>query len=100
MDTADWQTLLSDQHHNREALEEYKRVADARPQLSGRVLQHGRHAGRLKLYDDAIASLLKQRQIADDADNENLLAEVYEAKGNEERSLDAREKAAQFKAAH
>jgi rhomboid protease GluP len=36
---------LSDQHRNLEALDEYKRVGGARLRLSGRVLQHRRHAG-------------------------------------------------------
>jgi hypothetical protein len=55
---------------------------------------------RLKLDDDAIASLLKQRQTADDADNENLLASLYEAKGMKSEAKDARQKAAQFQASH
>jgi len=55
---------------------------------------------RLTRYDDAIASLLKQRQTANDADNENLLAEVYEAKGLKSEAAEARRKAAQFQAAH
>jgi len=55
---------------------------------------------RLKLYDDAIASLLKQRQTADDPDNENLLADIYEAKGMKHEAQDARQKAEQFQASH
>jgi uncharacterized protein HemY len=55
---------------------------------------------RLKLYDDAIASLLKQQQSGDDPDNENLLASVYEAKGMKKEAADARQKAQQFRASH
>jgi hypothetical protein len=53
---------------------------------------------RLTRYDDAISSLLKQRQTADDADNEKLLADVYDAKGMKGEAAEARRKAAQFQA--
>jgi hypothetical protein len=53
---------------------------------------------RLKLYDDAIASLLKQRQAGDDVDNESLLAEVYEGKGMKSEAAEARQKAGQLAA--
>lgn len=53
---------------------------------------------RLKLYDDAIASLLKQRQTADDADTEHVLAELYEAKGMMSDAATARQRAAQLAA--
>ncbi len=91
---------LSDQHRNLEALEEYKRVVMLDPNYQGVYYNIGVMQARLAHYDDAIASLLKQRQTADDADNENLLAEVYEAKGMKSEAADARGKAAQFQAAH
>ncbi len=91
---------LSDQHRNLEALEEYKRVATLDPNYQGVYYNMGVIQARLVQYDDAIASLLKQRQTADDADNENLLTEVYEAKGMKREAADARGKAAQFQAAH
>jgi Tfp pilus assembly protein PilF len=72
---------FADQHRNLEALEEYKRVAALDSSYQGVNYNMGVMQARLKLYDDAIASLLKQRQIADDADNENLLADVYNEKG-------------------
>jgi len=55
---------------------------------------------RLKLYDDAVASLLKQRQTADDPDTENLLSDVYEAKGMKHEAADARQRAEQFQVSH
>jgi len=91
---------LSDQHRNLEALEEYKRVAMLDPGYQGVNYNIGVMQARLTRYDDAIASLLKQRQTADDADNEDLLAEVYEAKGMKKEAEDARQKAAQFQASH
>jgi len=91
---------FSDQHRNREALEEYKRVAALDSGYQGVNYNMGITQARLKLYDDAIASLLKQRQTADDPDNENLLADVYEAKGMKKEAKDARQKAEQFQASH
>ncbi|MGA2457864.1 MAG: rhomboid family intramembrane serine protease [Terriglobales bacterium] len=91
---------LSDQHRNLEALEEYKRVAALDSGYRGVYYNLGVTQARLTRYDDAIASLLKQRQTADDADNENLLAEVYEEKGMKSEAAEARRKAAQFQAAH
>jgi len=46
------------------------------------------------------SSLLKQRQNADDADNENLLAGVYEARGMASAAEDARQKAKQLQDSH
>jgi rhomboid protease GluP len=89
---------LADQHRNQEALEEYKRVAALDSSYQGVNYNLGVMQARLKMYDDAIASLLKQRQIADDADNENLLAGVYEAKGMKSESDDARQQAKQLPA--
>ena len=91
---------LSEQHRSLEALEEYKRVAALDSSYQGVYYNQGVMQARLARYDDAISSLLKQRQTADDADNENLLAEVYEAKGMKKEATDARQKAAQFQAAH
>ena len=88
---------LSDEHRNAEALEEYKRVADIDSLYQGVNYNMGVMEARLNRYDDAIASLLKQRQAADDPDNENLLAAVYEAKGMKKEAAAARAKAAEFK---
>ena len=87
---------LADEHRNPEALAEYKRVADIDSLYQGVNYNMGVIEARLNLYDDAIASLLKQRQAADDPDNENLLAAIYEAKGMTKEAADARAKAAEF----
>jgi rhomboid protease GluP len=88
--------VLSDEHRNPEALAEYKRVADIDSLYQGVNYNMGVIEARLNLYDDAIASLLKQRQAADDPDNESLLAAVYDAKGMKKEAADARAKAADF----
>jgi rhomboid protease GluP len=91
---------LADQHRDPEALAEYKRVAALDSGYQGVYHNMGVMQARLKLYDDAIASLLKQQQSGDDPDNENLLASVYEAKGMKKEAADARQKEQQFRASH
>jgi rhomboid protease GluP len=87
---------FSDEHRNTEALDEYKRAADIDSLYQGVDYDMGVIQARLNRYDDAIASLLKQREKADDPDNENLLAAVYEAKGMKKEAENARQKAAEF----
>jgi len=91
---------FANQQRSREALEEYKRAAASDAGYQSVYFNMGVMETRLKLYDDAISSLLKQRQTADDADNENQLEEVYAAKGMKTEAEDARRRAAQFKASH
>jgi rhomboid protease GluP len=91
---------LANQRQNREALEEYKRAAAIDAGYPGVYFNMGVMEARLKLYDDAIASLVKQRQTADDPDNENLLAALYEAKGMTSDAATARQKATQLAASH
>jgi len=86
----------SDQRRNREALGEYQEVAALDPNYQSVDYNVGVMQARLGLYDDAIASLLRQRENADDADNENLLADVYQSKGMDKEAGAAREKAAQL----
>jgi rhomboid protease GluP len=86
------------QHHDQEALAEYKRVATLDPGYENVYFNMGVMEARLNLFDDAISSLLKQRQLADDRDNENLLAEMYKAKGMKQDAAAAWQKAAQFPA--
>jgi rhomboid protease GluP len=89
---------LSNQHRNVEALEEYKRVAALDSSYQGVYYNMGVTEARLKLYDDAIAALSKQREVGDNSDNENLLASVYDAKGMTSEADAARQKAEQLQA--
>jgi rhomboid protease GluP len=93
-------SALADQRRNLEALEEYKRAAAIDASSQGVYYNMGVTEARLLRYDDAISSLLKQRQAADDADNENLLAGVYASKGMKQEAADARQRAKQFQASH
>lgn len=87
---------LAEQHRNPEALEEYKRVADIDSLYQDVYYYMGVIEARLNLLDDALASLLKQREVADSPENENLLAAVYEAQGMKKEAEKARQKAAEF----
>jgi Tfp pilus assembly protein PilF len=77
---------LANQHRDREALEEYKRVAAIDSSYPGVYYNMGVMQVRLKLYDDAIASLLKQRQVADDRRQRKSAGGCLRSQGNEERS--------------
>ena len=91
---------LANQHQNREALEEYKKTAAIEANYPGVYFNMGVMEARLRLYDDAISSLVKQAQTADDADNENLLGALYEAKGMNTESEAAKQKAKRLQEAH
>ncbi|MGA7080526.1 MAG: rhomboid family intramembrane serine protease [Terriglobales bacterium] len=92
---------FADQHRNLDALDEYKRVAALDSGYQSVNYNIGVMQARLNRYDDAITSLLKQRQAGDDADNENLLADVYNEKGMKSEAADARRRATeQFPNAH
>ncbi len=91
---------LAGQQRNAQALEEYKRAAAIDPGYQGVYFNMGVMEARLRLYDDAISSLLKQKQTADGVDNENLLAALYEAKGMKSEADGARQKSAQLQGSH
>jgi len=80
-----------------QAIEEYKQAAQLEPDMEGVYYRLGQAQARLKLYDDAIYSFLReQKRIGDDYDLELALAAVYDAKGMKKEAADARQKAAQL----
>ncbi|MGB9233031.1 MAG: rhomboid family intramembrane serine protease [Terriglobales bacterium] len=87
---------LSERRQDAEALEEYKRAAAIDANYQGVYYNIGLEEARLGLADDAIASLVKQREFGDDPDNETLLADVYTSKGMLKEAADAKQKAAQM----
>jgi tetratricopeptide (TPR) repeat protein len=91
---------LAEQRRNLEALEEYKKTAALDGGYPAVYYNMGLCEARLMRYDDAIFSLVKQRQTADDAYNENLLAKVYESVGKQNEAEDARRRAARLQASH
>ena len=92
--------VLSSENKYSEALEEYKRTAQLDPEYQSVFYDMGLMQSKLKLYDDAIASFLKQRENEDDPDNEQALAHAYEAKGMQREAADAKQRAAQFQNQH
>jgi len=88
--------VFSSENRYPEALEEYKRTAQLDPEYQNVFYDMGVMQSKLKLYDDAIASFLKQRENGDDPENEEALAQAYEAKSMQREAADARQRAAQY----
>jgi membrane associated rhomboid family serine protease/Tfp pilus assembly protein PilF len=91
-------SALSGLHQDAESLAEFQRAAAIDPNFPGINYNTGLQQARLGHYDDAIASLLKQRQIADDADNEKLLSDVYTSRKMFHEADQAKAKAEQLAA--
>jgi rhomboid protease GluP len=83
-----------------EALEEYKLTAKLNPDYDGVYQEMGLVQAELKLYDDAIASFLKQQKNGDNPENEAALAAAYQAKGMHSEAAEASERAKQFQDRH
>jgi rhomboid protease GluP len=92
--------VFSSQNKPAEALQEYKRAAQLNPSYQDVYYNIGVMQGKLGMYDDAITSLLKQRDNGDDPDNEQALAEAYRRKGMSREAADASERAERFLAEH
>jgi len=90
-------SALSGLHQDAESLAEFQRAAAIDPDYPGINYNTGLQQARLGHDDDAIASLLKQRKIADDPDNEKLLADVYTSKGMFHEAVEANGKAEQLR---
>jgi rhomboid protease GluP len=90
--------VLGTQGNDQAAIEEFKSAAGLPSHLSGISYEMGKSYARLKMYDEAIAAFVKEREkIGDDPDLENALADVYQAKGMTQQAQDARERAAQLR---
>jgi membrane associated rhomboid family serine protease/Flp pilus assembly protein TadD len=88
---------LAGQNNHEAAIQEYAAALRLEPQASGIYSRMGVSQLRLKQYDDAIASLLKDRERNDNSELETSLADAYEAKGMTQQAQDARNKAAQLR---
>lgn len=89
-------SALSGLHQDAESLTEFQRAAAIDPNYPGINYNTGLQQARLEHYDEALTSLLKQRDIADDADNEALLADVYTNKKMFPEAAEAKAKAEQL----
>jgi membrane associated rhomboid family serine protease/Tfp pilus assembly protein PilF len=89
---------LSDERRYEEALTEYQRVLEIDSLYHDVYYNIGVVEAHLNQADNAIAALLKQRQVWDDPDNERLLAAIYGAKGMTKEADAARAKAEELAA--
>jgi len=92
--------VFSFENRYSEALEEYQQTAQLDPGYQSVFYDRGLTQSKLKLYDDAITSFLKQRENGDDPENEEALAQAYEAKGMQREAAEAKQRAAQYREAH
>jgi len=79
------------------SIDEYRQAAQLEPDMEGVYYRMGQAQFKLKLYDDAIYSFLReQKRIGDDYDLEIALAAAYDAKGMKQDAAAARQKAAEL----
>ena len=89
--------VLADGEKYQAAIEEFKTAAGLGPPISGLYLEMGNAYAKLKMYDDAIAAYLQEKEKnGDEPDVENALAEAYQAKGLTQQAQDARNRASQL----
>jgi membrane associated rhomboid family serine protease/Tfp pilus assembly protein PilF len=89
---------LADEDQQQAAIEEFKTAIRLGPQASGVYYEMGQSYAKLKMYDDAIAAYLQEKEKnGDDPDVETALAESYQAKGMTQQAQEARDRAAQLK---
>jgi len=89
--------VASAEEKHQDAIQEYKLAAQLNPDIEGVYYNLGRAQAKLGLYDDAIASYLKeQEKSGDDYDLEIALASAYDAKGMQKEAANARQKAAEL----
>ena len=86
-------STLAYEQNTGEALAEFKRAADIDSLYPGVYFKIGILEAQLNQVDNAIAALLKQRQVLDAPENESLLAKLYDAKGMKTDADAARGKA-------
>jgi rhomboid protease GluP len=89
---------LADGERYQAAIEEFKAAAGLGPQISGIYYEMGNSYFKLKMYDEAIAAYVQEKEKnGDEPDLETALADAYQAKGMAQQAQDARDKAAQLK---
>jgi membrane associated rhomboid family serine protease/Tfp pilus assembly protein PilF len=88
---------LADEGKHQAAIEEFKSAIRLGTPYPGVNYELGRSYSKLKMYDDAIAAYLREKERGgDDPDLENNLAEAYDAKGMTQPAQEARARAAQL----
>ena len=88
---------LADEDKDQAAIEEFKTADRLGAPFAGLYREMGRSYAKLKMYDEAIAAYLKEKERSgDNPDLENALAEAYQAKGMTQQAQEARTKATQL----
>jgi tetratricopeptide (TPR) repeat protein len=81
-----------------DAINEFKAAINDGSEMSGLYSEMGNSYAKLKMYDDAIAAYLKEKEkTGDNPDIENALGDAYQAKGMTKEAQEARNTAAQLK---
>jgi rhomboid protease GluP len=90
---------LADEDKQQAAIEEFKTAIRLGPRGSGIYYEMGQSYAKLKMYDDAIAAYLQEKEKnGDDPDVEIALADAYQAKGMTQQAQEAKNRAEQLKA--
>jgi membrane associated rhomboid family serine protease/Flp pilus assembly protein TadD len=90
--------VLADGEKYQAAIDEFKTAAGLGTPITGLYYEMGSAYAKLKMYDEAIAAYVKEREKnGDQPDVENGLAEAYQAKGMTQQAQEARNKAAQLR---
>jgi tetratricopeptide (TPR) repeat protein len=90
--------VQAEQQNYQPAVDEFKAAAQKDPSMSNVYDEMGRSYAKLRMYDDAIASYLKEKETSGDSPQlEEALAEAYQAKGMNQQAQDARDRADQLK---
>jgi rhomboid protease GluP len=90
--------VLADEGKYQPAIDEFKKAAGLNPQFAGVYYEMGHAYFKLKMYDEAIAAYLKEKENSgDQPDLEVGLADAYQAKGMTQQAQDASAKAEQLK---
>ena len=93
--------VLMDQKSYQAAIEEFKAAAHAGSQMSGIYYEMGNAYANLRMYDDAIAAYLKEKdRDGDNPDMESALADAYQAKGMTPQAEEAKKRAEFLKSEH
>jgi tetratricopeptide (TPR) repeat protein len=88
---------LADEGDHQAAIQEYTAAAKL-SEFPSLYYNLGLSYAKLKMYDQAIAAYVKEREKnGDDQELENALAETYQAKGMQQQAQEARNKAAELK---
>lgn len=89
---------LADEGQPQPAIEEFKHAITLGAQSPGIYYEIGHSYAQLKMYDDAIAAYLKEKEASgDDSDLEAALSEAYQAKGMTQQAQQAAARAAELK---